>query len=298
MWVFNGVLMLILHVAVFSGVSTNVWQADAFENLGHEVIRYDYRKHAVDLDGKLSNCNKNRDKHLIALCKEICPVLILFSKCNQMDISVVKECNEIGTTVLWYMDYCADLNRELKKKMKIVDYVFCSRWDGINEAVKHNENVYRLQGGYNPIVHRPFATDKLRDVTFIGTLTKNRLYYKKHIDFEVINGVYNEDHSRIVSSSKINLSFSEGDGISNRIYKLMAAKGFVLTQPWYKMEEDFIIGEHLDVFNSPQELRKKIDYYLKNEKHREVIAANGYMKVQEFDNVNYAQKILEIIADA
>ncbi len=35
--------MKILHVAVFTPQSTNVGQADGFESLGHEVIRYDYR---------------------------------------------------------------------------------------------------------------------------------------------------------------------------------------------------------------------------------------------------------------
>ena len=282
--------MIVLFVGVFSFTSTSIWQADAFEELGCDVVRYDYRQRAIDLGSLV-----DRDAELKSLCKNTLPDIMIFAKCNKMSIDVVKECNKYTTTVLWYMDNKNNLDNEVVSKMKECDYVFCSRWDGINEALKWNPNVYRLQGGYNPKVHRPFERLKTRDVVFIGEARNERVIYQSQVGFEIINNVYNEEHSKIVSETKINLSFSEGDGISNRIYKLMASKGFVLTQPWYRMEDDFKIGQHLDIFMSPQELKEKIIYYLLHETLRNKIADQGYACVKRYDNLNFAKVILDKI---
>lgn len=282
--------MKILHVAVFTAMSTNVWQANGFENLGHEVIRYDYRQRVKDL-GSL----EQRDVDLILLCRKEKPDIILFSKCNKMDVSVVKECRKVGKTVLWYMDDIYNMDVELVEKMKHSDYIFCSINTAMEEGKKHCNNVYRLQGGYDSNIHRPVDVPKVRDVAFIGGMRPYRNKFKSGWDFEVINGIYNEDHSKVVSETKINLSFTEGRGVSNRIYKLMAAGGFVLTMPYDSMYEDFTPGKDFDTFSTPKELREKIVYYLEHEDERKEIAAHGYETVKQYDHINYARRIVEVV---
>ena len=282
--------MKLLHVAVFTPNSTNVWQAKGFENQGVNVIRYDYRERL-----KVRGSVEDRDCELIALCYEEMPDIILFSKCNNMSVRVVEECNKIGKTVLWYMDWRGNINQELIEKMKACEHVFCSRWDGINEAVKHNSSVHRLQGGFDPDIHHPFDVSKTRDVVFIGEVRADRGKYINHAGIEVVTGVYGEAHSRVVSEAKINISFTEGDGVSNRLYKLLAAKGFVLTQPWYRMQDDFTIGNDFDTFESVGELKEKIAYYLKNDVEREHVAQHGFETVSKYDHNNYARKILEVV---
>lgn len=284
--------MKILHVAVFNTTSTNVWQANAFENLGHTVIRYDYRKRARDLDGKLSNFNPKRDEDLIFLCKMEKPDIILFSKCNQMDVRVVEECGKIGKTVLWYMDNFHNINQELIQKMYVSDYVFCSTLTGFDVGKKHNRNVYKLKGGYDSKIHKPVGLQKLRDVCFIGGLYPYRIPYFKSVGFQVFSNVYNEEHSKVVSETRINLNFTEGDGVSNRIYKIMAAGGFLLSNPWKGLEEDFIVGVHLDIFKTQKELKEKISYYLKHKKIRKKIAQAGKELVVKWDDMAYAKEIL------
>jgi spore maturation protein CgeB len=105
-------------------------------------------------------------------------------------------------------------------------------------------------------------------------------------------------HSIVVSETKINLSFTEGTGVSNRLYKLLAAKGFVLTMPFDTMHQDFTPGKDFDIFNTPSELKQKIKYYLKNENEREIIALHGYKTVQKYDHVNYAKFILKKINES
>jgi len=291
--------MKILHVAVFTSKSTNTWQADAFENLGHEVIRYDYRAKARELDGSLTNNNPKRDDDVIALCRKEKPDIILFSKCNRMNVNVVKECGKIGTTVLWYMDGAIGTDIELIDKMKHSDYVFCAIKDCVFEAKKHCQNSYRhpCAGGFDSRIHCPMNVPKTRDVAFIGNVNTYvlpyRAQFKKEVNFDIINGVYNKAHSKIVSETRINLCFTEGGGVSNRLYKLLAARGFVLTMPWDTMLEDFEPGKDFDVFSTPTELNDKIKYYLENEDEREAIALHGYKTVQKYDYINYVKFILE-----
>ncbi|GAG63850.1 unnamed protein product, partial [marine sediment metagenome] len=284
----------ILHVAVFRSRSTNVWQAAGFESLGHTVIRYDYRA----LGRKYGRVR--RDDHLIAVCRKERPDIILFSKCNLMDVRVVKECNKVGTTVLWYMDdpkpSCPNWDVELINKMKHCSYVFCSVKKCVEDAKEYCENTYRLQGGFDSAVHYPMSFPKKRNVTFIGTLRPEKRVFLEGWNFDTVIDVYGKDHSRIVSETRINLSFTHGGGTSNRLYKLLAAKGFVLTQPWEGMGEDFESGRDFVVFFTPQDLERKIRYYLAHQAERERIAAHGYETVKKYDNINYAKKILEAIA--
>lgn len=281
--------MKLLHVAVFSPNSTNVWQAKGFENQGVDVIRYDYRKKLKDMGGDVTK----RDDDLINICENEEPDFVLFSKCNMMEPRVNKFCQEKSISVMWYMDDLYNMDKEFMSKMQFTDYLFTSCIGCLDVFNGVCDNVYRLQGGYDPDIHKPMSVQKTRDVVFIGDLRPKRKDFFNHVKFEVINGVYNLEHSKVVSETKINLNFTEGRGTSNRLYKIMAAGGFVLTQPWINMEEDFTIGEHLDIFETVGELRQKIKYYLENEKEREKIANNGYERVKLYDNNNYAKNIID-----
>jgi len=286
--------MKILHVAVFTPNSTNIWQADGFEALGYEVIRYDYRHRP----NHIKSINQ-RDDELIQLCQIKKPNMILFSKCNAMHYRVVKECRKIGKTIMWYMDGLENFDLEVIDKFKHSDFIFCAAQKCIPEAKKYCNNSFRhpSAGGFDSRIHHPVNIPKIRNVAFIGDVDNYVLSYRKkfkrEVNFDIINGVYNEMHSITVSETKINLSFTEGTGVSNRLYKLLAAKGFVLTMPWDTMYEDFKPGKDFDIFNTPAELNKKIKYYLKNENEREAIALHGYKTVQKYNHINYAKFILK-----
>ena len=49
----------------------------------------------------------------------------------------------------------------------------------------------------------------------------------------------------------------------------------------------------LDVFYGTDDLRCKIDYYLKNEEERVNIARHGFETVQKFNRTNFAKRIIE-----
>ena len=123
-----------------------------------------------------------------------------------------------------------------------------------------------------------------------------RLDTIKHIkhNIRLVNNVFGEKHAQEVSKTKINLNFCTNQGASDRVYKIMAAGGFLLTNDWVGRDKDFIDGKDLVIFKDSQDLDSKISFYLKNENERKVIAENGKNKVQRFNRKSWAKKIVEL----
>jgi hypothetical protein len=253
------------------------------------VIRYDYRQRALEIG------RKKRDQEIISIAIKEKPLLIFFSKCNDVDISVIHGCNKVAKTVLWYMDPLnSRFSDSLKDKILFSNFTFCALTAPYKEAKKINSNsVYFLQEGFDEACNYPMNVPYINDVSFIGNLRGERENYHDALDFFVYNDMYGKLHSKAVSESRINLNFTEG-GTSDRTYKILASKGFLLTQPWECMEDDFKIGEDMDIFSNIGELRDKISYYLKNDDKRLKIVENGYQTVQKFNRTNFAKRILEI----
>ena len=279
--------MKIIFVAVFNYNSTNVSQADGFRKNGCEVIEFNYR----EIAGRVGD--KQRDEILIRLCWEEKPDAVVFSKCNEIAYRVVSECNRVSKTVLWYMDPMGNFTNPLKEKIKLSSYTFCALQEPFREAKKiGGDKVFFLHEGYDHTSNYPVETEYKRDYCFIGDARGWRMKYVQALNIPLIQNAYGKEHSQVVSETRINLNFTQG-GTSDRTYKVLASKGFLLTEPWENMEEDFKIGEDLDIFRSVDELRLKIDYYLKHEKERLDIAEHGYKTVQKFDRINWAKKIIE-----
>jgi len=279
--------MKIIFVAVFSYNSTNVSQADGFRKNGCEVIEFNYR----EIAGKVGN--HERDKQLVALCEAEKPDVVVFSKCNEIYSWVVDECNKHSKTVLWYMDPLNDnFNYALKEKIQKCTYSFCALQEPLREAKRIGGNkVFFLHEGYDHTSNYPVDIPYKYNYSFIGDARAGRKKYVDALNISLIQNAYGKEHSIAVSETKINLNFTEG-GTSDRTYKVLASKGFLLTEPWDGMEDDFSVGEDLDIFTTVEELRQKIDYYLKNDDERLIIAEHGYQTVRKFDRINWAKKII------
>jgi Glycosyl transferases group 1 len=282
--------MKIIFVAVFNPKSTNVSQSDGFKKNGCDVIEFNYRVVASRVGENM------RDQKLAKLCADERPDAVVFSKCNEINSWVIDECNKYSTTILWYMDTLNEnYSQSLIDKIKKCHTTFCSIYSSYLEAKKiGGDKVHFLQEGYDHLVNYPIDTPYKYDVSFIGGLRNKRNEYHKAINFPLIQNAYGLEHSKAVSQSKINLNFTEG-GTSDRTYKVLASKGFLLTEPWESMENDFTPGKDFDIFTNVSELKNKIDHYLKNNNDRLVIAESGYKTVQKFDRINWAKRIIEKI---
>ena len=282
--------MKILFVAVFNYNSTNVSQSDGFRKADCEVIEFNYREIASQIG------NEDRDGLLVKTCQKEKPDVVVFSKCNEIYSWVVSECNKICKTVLWYMDPVnGNFNNSLIEKIKLCNYTFCALWDSYQAAKKFGgDKVFFLQEGYDHTSNYPVDVPYEYDYSFIGDPRGWRMKYVKALNIPVIINKYGKEHSLIVSQTKINLNFTEG-GTSDRTYKVLASKGFLLTEPWTSMENDFTVGQDFDVFSNVEELKNKIAYYLEHEDERLRIAEHGYQTVQKFDRINWAKQIINKI---
>lgn len=89
---------------------------------------------------------------------------------------------------------------------------------------------------------------------------------------------------KIFRLSKINLNFTSKPirtGIPLRLWDILGAGGFALTNYQSEIPEYFEVGKDLDTFASEEELVEKIRYYLGHEEERAKIALSGYQKAKE-----------------
>lgn len=107
------------------------------------------------------------------------------------------------------------------------------------------------------------------------------------------------DESPIVfAQSKINLNFTIRNirsGIPLRVWDILAAGGFCITNFQPELVMYFKNGEDLVWFEDEADLIKKVRYYLTHEDERKRIALNGQKKVRELHNydvrLDYIEKI-------
>jgi hypothetical protein len=284
--------MKVVFVAVFNKSSTNWSQSDGLKKNGVDVIEINYRSVASKIG------NQKRDELIIQTCITEKPDVVIFSKCNEVHPRVVDECNKVTKTVLWYMDPInSNFSESLIEKIKKCDYTFCALWESYEKAKTiGGDNVHFLHEGFDHIQNYPVDVEYKYDTSFIGMLRNKRVEYQKALGFPVISNAYGEQHSVAVGETKINLNFTEG-GTSDRTYKVLASKGFLLTEPWINMEKDFTIGKDLDIFTSVEELKEKIAFYLENEDKRLEISENGFETVKNFSRIDWARKLIKIIED-
>lgn len=94
---------------------------------------------------------------------------------------------------------------------------------------------------------------------------------------------------KIFHLSRINLNFTSKPirtGLPLRIWDILGAGGFVLTNYQSEIPEYFEIGRELETYSSEEELLEKISYYLQHEEERQIIARNGYEKAKENYSLN------------
>ncbi len=100
----------------------------------------------------------------------------------------------------------------------------------------------------------------------------------------------------VFANSKINLNItikSIQSGLSLRVWDILGCGGFLLSNYQAEIPEYFEIGKDLDCYESIDDLKNKVDFYLKHDDVRMEIAKNGYEKVKAMHT--YEVRIASII---
>lgn len=87
---------------------------------------------------------------------------------------------------------------------------------------------------------------------------------------------------KVFHLTKINLNITRIynlDGLSDRVFNVLASKGFLMTNYAPVIDNHFKNGEELVCFRSNEELVDLCKYYLKHESQRKAIAEKGYQRI-------------------
>lgn len=283
----------------------------AFERLGHKVV-------VVDA--------KTRPRLSYHTACEFKPDLIFCSRTQNLTEEIARIKRKLTEVLIcmWNVDARKDINSwsHLFALVKLVDFHFVVDAKSVEDWKVLNPNTYWLPQGLQDEVYmepkKITAEDRKRytgDVSFCGDADgkyhKFRGAYlatvrRMGINFKYWGGsgnprVLNEDHNKVVALSKISLGCSGykdvGCCVSVRDYKILGAGGFLLTDCGGGLEEIFpcnAFDRVLDCYKSPEELEKKIRYWLAHPEERRQIARRGYTWVHK--NARYVDRIKMALA--
>ena len=176
------------------------------------------------------------------------------------------------------------------------------------QAMALDDNRYRVAELVAQVMTGPardaFAACELDEETLTALCAKEAAHLQRQHFIEAIPGItifgpdgnlaenpnvhymgevsLHEEISRVFESSRINLTLQRiyaRDGLSDRVFNVLQAGGFLLSDRNDAITELFQEGEEVECFDSRDEMLDKIDYYLANERERERIAANGRARV-------------------
>jgi len=265
----------------------------AFERLGHRVIA---------VDAKLEPQNS------YPMSMQLGFDIVFCSRTKELATEIVKIKKRLpnAKTCMWNVDTRKDIDTwsHLFPLIRVVDYHFIVDYNFIESWRPFNPNTYWLpQGVQDEVYNKPKSISKIDkikyacDVCFCGGRSAAHSNYRAYfmepieqmnVDFKQWGclgapQVYNEEHNKMVSLSKINIGCSaypeSGRCVSVRNYKILGAGGFLLADYGDGLEDLFPIDgpeRVLDYYKTPEEIVEKIKYWLNHEDERREIAESGY----------------------
>lgn len=109
------------------------------------------------------------------------------------------------------------------------------------------------------------------------------------------------DAYKVYRSSKININITSKtiqSGIPLRIFDILGAGGFLITNYQSELTDLFDINKDLVIYESPKDLINKVNYYLTHEEERIAITKSGYEKVKNFYQLsNRIYEMFKVVLD-
>jgi len=296
----------------------------AMEQLGYQVIGYDYRS------------NNKYEEDILKIVERKKPFYTFILKGERLSPDLIKRFKELGCiTILWFTmiptedwmvpfagehdfiltnveDHVDYFSRRGIKNIKWIHQGFYPEFfgidgTGVNSEGRYYADVAMIGSMGGSIYHKrcelvmqlrrkkidikwwgPHLSRKLKNIRyFLGGI--NRVWAGKE--------VYMKDFADVIRHTKI-LIGQDADipvqrrYLSNRGFAVMGCGGFYLCRRTPGIEFAYEVGKEVDVFDSDEEMIDKIRYYLKNEDELKRIALAGQRKV--LNNYTYKKQIKKI----
>ncbi|QPJ66026.1 MAG: glycosyltransferase [Candidatus Nitrohelix vancouverensis] len=255
---------------------------------------------------------------ILAKAADCVPDLVLVLAQAPMSPETIQSLKKLDAPIaFWFVEDFRTLSY-WKEIAPLYDHFFTIQrgefFEELAESGAHN--YYYLPQACHPQTHRPLdLSDEDReryecDLSFMGAGYFNRQQSFPHLldqDFKIWGTEWNlqtevgervqnknervsgEDTVKIYNAGKINLNLHssichsgvnpEGDFVNPRTFEIPACGGFQLVDERSELAELFRVDEEIAVFSSIEELKEKINYYLKHPDERLEIIAKGRARV-------------------
>jgi len=264
--------------------STNTFIGKELVNLGHKVECYNYRTYTKNLDNNIQKMNTHLLHYLYHTYEENKKSfwdLIIFCKTDTVYPEVLDYAFSLTNTFYWFMDplpTAKGMRAHLLAKRCHTSSA--TALEVVNYFNNNGANCYRIPEGVDINLYKPLNLPLKYDVVFFGSHTGKREQIIKYLrangikiklfgknwpeDMKANPPIYNEDLVKLINETRITIQISHSNSYSDRILLVLASGGFILAEDVCELQIDFTPGNELDVWDTKEQLLKKIKYYLSN----------------------------------
>jgi len=309
--------MKIIHCANFSESKNGSVYYSIDKKISNGLIRnshfvYDFSYREIAKNSTILKSKKFGLKHvnkkLIETVKNIEPELLLLGHSELIDDKTLLNIKELFPNIkiaMWYVDWIFNLHN-ISSRLKIIDNFFITT-DPIelNSLGLEKEIIDKCE--YLPNFcdasidsFKSYENKKHDyDLLFIGRYDKERepfINFLKNTFTNLNLGLFGLDKNNIITgtnylktiaSSKIGINYSRRNDISmyssDRIIHLMA-NGVLVFSPKIPNLEQIFSDTEIVYFSTQEDLKNKVEFYLKNSSERIQIAKEGWKKAHSCYN--------------
>jgi|LakMenEpi03Aug12_release.lakeMendotaPanAssembly.Ray.scaffolds.fasta_scaffold60002_3 spore maturation protein CgeB len=320
--------MRILYLGSTSSNACASFYADAAEQLGHQVFRWDPQLFKPNhlLESFLIRWNKSPlssriefcTQEILSKCKELKIELIINLAENFLSGDFLRQVKSLpAAPQIVYHSHDNNFSSGILKPsdffetLKLYDSVFTTKSQNLQRYRMLGQSFsFYIPSAFEPRFHRPIPQTESKfkgnqfPITFIGTYDKSRdkflnaldwdnLHvwgdcwtkfrgYSKHKDHIIPKAIYHPDFADILSHSEITLGLlreEAEDRHTQRTFEIPACGAFQIAPRNDEILSFFKEDKEIVCFDSIEEMKDKISYYLKHPTQRAQIAKEGYERV-------------------
>jgi spore maturation protein CgeB len=265
----------------------------------YTLLRMDYSLIYFDYDRfkqKYGSKKMSQILREVVYCHQ--PDILFYSHTNDwVDYNIWEEIsNELPTKTIVFLSDDHMQYEKTRPVWKLFNIIVTTDKNGREKRRKEGfNNVFLAQYACNHFMYKDLKIPRIYDVTFVGRCYGERKDFVNKLRKEGVNiktfgqGWENDkrisraDLIKIYNQSKISLNLSLSYGyihtIKGRDFEAPACDSLLLTKESEDIKEYFIPDKEIITYKDVNDAAKKIKYYLKHGKEREIIAQNGYDRI-------------------
>lgn len=207
-----------------------------------------------------------------------------------------------GKKLFWSIDsHCALQNHQMHCAKHKFDTILLSNIQHSHHFEGMVNSAVWFPNGYPSDLVKPDLTvTRSHDIGFCGSLIGNREPWLNLISnkFKLKKDIFviGNDMVKALSSYKIAFNINIADDINFRTFEATGSGAMLLTNYTPNLEKLFKIGEEIIIYDSPEDLLRKIEIYTSDDDLRNTIADNGKNRsINDHSYDSRSKKLLKLI---